>query len=54
MKNLIDNGCKVYEITDRLLHMKTYMVDENHFTIGMMLIECEAGGTAMELAVKQS
>lgn len=22
MKNLTDEGCKVYEITDRLLHMK--------------------------------
>jgi len=34
MKNLVDNGCKVYEITDRLLHMKTYMVDDKHFTVG--------------------
>ena len=34
MKNLIDHGCKVYEITDRLLHMKTYMVDGKYFTVG--------------------
>ncbi|KAL4465190.1 hypothetical protein ABPG72_019344 [Tetrahymena utriculariae] len=34
MKNLIEHGCKVYEITDRLLHMKTYMVDDKHFTVG--------------------
>jgi phosphatidylserine/phosphatidylglycerophosphate/cardiolipin synthase-like enzyme len=38
MKNLIDNGCKVYEITDRLLHMKTYMVDGKYFTVGKIEI----------------
>lgn len=38
MKNLVDNGCKVYEITDRLLHMKTYMVDDKHFTVGKYIL----------------
>ncbi|EGR29989.1 hypothetical protein IMG5_144630 [Ichthyophthirius multifiliis] len=36
MKNLTDEGCKVYEITDRLLHMKAYIIDDKYFTLGSL------------------
>ena len=34
MKNLINNGCKVYEIHEKLLHMKAYEIDNKHYSIG--------------------
>jgi len=34
MNNLIKNGCKVYEIGEKLLHMKAYIVDDHHYSIG--------------------
>ncbi len=34
MSNLIKHGCKVYEIHEKLLHMKSYIVDGQHYSIG--------------------
>ena len=34
MKNLIDHGCKVYEVSENYLHTKAYQVDNKHYSIG--------------------
>ncbi len=36
--NLIKNGLKVYEIHDKLLHMKLYQYDDELYTAGMVFI----------------
>ena len=38
MHNLISNGCKVFEIHEKLLHMKAYMVDDVHYSVGKHLL----------------
>ena len=37
MKNLIDHGCKVYEIQEKLLHMKAYQIDD--MPIGIIVLD---------------
>lgn len=34
MRNLVKKGCKVYEINEKLLHMKLYQIDGKHYSIG--------------------
>ncbi|KRW98257.1 hypothetical protein PPERSA_00714 [Pseudocohnilembus persalinus] len=33
-KNLTKSGCEVYEIKEKLLHMKAYQIDDKHYSIG--------------------
>ena len=34
MNNLINAGCRVFEIHEKLLHMKLYQIDDKHYSFG--------------------
>jgi hypothetical protein len=36
MDNIIKNGCEIYEIHEKLLHMKAYIFDDENYTIGIL------------------